>query len=191
MDMSLLRQTYGEKISLRINEINKALSLFKEAHEQHTGQAISFVEGTAEKITYLYFHWHYSFIKPFISDKANRFKVASGTELAICYLQPFYVDNNSAADCRPINAEFACFCALNFILGFKPDDDEFHISDKNWLKFDCGIERLKDKMDEIIRNHKFFLTHFDKTNTPPIIANASFWEVLILMHEYKFQALLT
>lgn len=63
-------------------------------------------------------HGCFDFVKPSIPDLADRYKVASTTQFAICYTQPFSVAGFADEMNRVLNANFAFFAALNIIFNF-------------------------------------------------------------------------
>ncbi len=191
VDSAFLEKEYGAKIAQRIEEYTKAIALFAKKFGKDNPTLELFVaDHAARNLTYLYFNWCYNLVKPSVRELADRYKIASTTQFAICYVQPFSVAGFSEEENRGINANFAFFTAFNIILNFNEETDITHYTEPN-LSFDGAIAPMEDKMDKILENHRRYLAALSSVHeSPAIISNAFTLELIDLFFKFRWQALM-
>ncbi len=162
-----------EEIDKRIEQIEKAISLFTLYHNDKNNE-IKFIDNAATEIALKYFEWSNVFVKPFIEEgnRLNAYKIASCTELVIVKMQPII------NQCKTINVEFAIFCVMNIIES---------IRQPSLFNFNTGRDDLNAHLDLFEKNHHNYMELINIVDAPPIISNAAFWEVLHLFYHYRFQ----
>lgn len=184
-----LDNEYGKKTPKRITEYNKAIDLYCRLTASRLHESIEVIEDAADNLAYLYFEWHRKLVKPFIKDLCDRYKVASLTEFAVCYIQPLTLSGATYAEIRAINADFAFFCAFNIIADFNDDDESLHFGSPHFKPFNGVVFDLEQKMEKILGNHKQYLSTYNEINqSPPIISNAHCLELIDILYCARWQA---
>jgi len=190
-DRIFLEKEYGNKIPKRIAEYERSVACYLEFVKRDVQVTVVFKEDTSTLLTYLYFNWLHYLVKPFIKELCDRYKVASITEFAVCYLQPISIMGISADKIRAINADFAFFCAFNIMSNFNDDEDTIHFGTSHFKPFTGAIAPLEDRLEKVVlENHKLYLANFSVTHqAPPVILNAQSLELIDMFYSFKWQAL--
>lgn len=191
VDSEFLDKEYGEKIAQRQRDFGQAFTFFrKEFSKKHPDRTLVYSVEAPTELTYLYFHWSYTIVKPFVRHLSDRFKIASNTEFAIMYLRPLSIAEGSVFENLAVNASFAFYMALNIMLNFDEETDSASSYRSEILSFKGAIAPLEDGMEKIIENHRRYITTFDvKNDSPPIILNAFVWEMIDLFYKFQWQSL--
>ena len=189
----LLEQEYGDKIPQRIADYSKAIDFFTEQfykEKQNSNLHLSVADHAARNLAYLYFKWCYTLVKPSVKELADRYKIASTTQFAICYLQPFTIAEFDAERNRSVNANFAFFTALNIILNFNDSASITRYSDTH-LSFSGAIAPLEEKMERLLENHRRYMASLNNTaESPAIISNAFTLELIDMFYKFQWQVLM-
>jgi len=173
MDISNLDEL-SEKIKKRTGEIENFLRIFLEnwnSNENHV--KIKCIEDASEMIATIYFHIIYNNVKGeyFKHDgHINRYKVASGTEIACMLVKPLKFDqpgyNNSENNIAKINARLATELAIQILYSI-------HFEDHNDYP-----NPTKDKaILAALGSHTYWVRYFDETKYLPVYLNSTFWEM--------------
>lgn len=142
--------------------------------------AISAIDDLAIKISSAYFSLCYTYVKPVIKDKTNRFKMASLMELIIVKEQVlFFSDDNNEENRRKLNAFFGMTAAFSLI--------NCMISDAT-QEFFCNTinAEVNKKVHGMLEDHQQWL-ETKPLNDMPVFINAQFYESIELIHAAPFQ----
>jgi hypothetical protein len=149
------------------------------SYEDRKGIVLTIRENSIPKLSLAYFTFCYTYIKPAVEDKINRFKMASVMELLVVMEQVLvHPDEDESLD-RQVNAEFGITAALSLI-------NCMIANAKKEFCFDCHNVSINEKATEILDNHIYWLMAKD-LNELPIIINAQFFELLELLHRAPIQ----
>ncbi len=161
-------------ISKRIDEINRILEVFREKYLADFNTHIEYIPNAAVVITYFYFFKMEQEIKGYLENNSNEFKMASGTEQVINYVQPVASSDTSSKTLRQLNTELAVYSAHGFIAGW--NDIEYYLG--------SGIESLNDAMDNFLNERIKILSSQNLNASLPILFHSQSWELFYLMHHY-------
>jgi len=159
----------------RQREIQESLSWFvNDWNSKESAVRISPIENAAEKITDKYFEILDEVIKVYLKPdtKVNKFKVASGIEIATMFVLPLQMDDPSHTHSqrRRINAEFAFTIAGIFLYSIHYDKVE-----------NLPGKAANNDLYPIIKTHKEWLTYLNVSSiyTLPTFLNSNFWEAYL------------
>lgn len=161
-------------LSKRITEIQKILDIFQEKYLKDFGIRIIFTENASVIISYFYFFKMEKEIKGYLENNSNEFKMASGTEQVMNYVQPITNSNSNDKSTRQLNAELALYSAIGFISGW--NNIEYFLG--------SGIETLNDSIDNFLNERIKILANQNLKSSLPILFNSQSWELFYLMHHY-------
>ena len=164
----------------RINEVDTCITKFIDFFKDRYSKVLVFNSNSAKDITNAYEMILDRSIRQYIKsgNKASKFKVASGLELAAIYKQPIYHINPQAA--RELNALFAASLATNILFGILYDNLEFKRS-------------LPENNNEILNltfDHLTWLKYSDTHNLwdLPVFANSLYWQSFSIIYSFAYSA---
>lgn len=167
--------TLSEKITARTEEIQLIIDKFVSKWNGNPGFApIKVIDGAAEKISTVYFHLIHETVKGHYLKEdgfVNRFKVASGTEIACMLVNPIRFEDttskyNTESDKSKLNARFATTAAFQMLYSIHFDNESDYL----------GIAK-NERTVTALKNHTDWLRFFDYSNSYPIFLNSIFWEM--------------
>ena len=156
----------------RLGELRDAANAFCDEHKSEGIKRIR--ERDLALINDYYFDYVQNSLKHHVSNKnegvINRYKIFSGTELAIIHYQPIRVNDKLRR--RELNAEFAFITSFTFLL--------------EWNDLDQHQDKIKPIVSDypfnfIRKEHLALLTKLDTDISYPIIELSHFW---LLMYYY-------
>lgn len=161
-------------IPKRISEIQLILDSFIQIYSRDYDVEISLIDDAAVKISYFYYYKMELEVKNYLDENSNIFKMSSGTELAINYVQPISDSSSDSKGLRILNAELSLFSALGFLSGW--NDIDYYLG--------SGIEPLNDSLDTLLNERLKILSHQNIDSYLPILFNSQSWELFHLIHQY-------
>ncbi len=161
-------------IPKRISEIQLILDSFIKIYRRDYDVEIELIENAAVKISYFYYYKMEIEVKDYLDENSNIFKMSSGTELAINYVQPILKSSTTIKSLRVLNAELSLFSALGFLSGWNNID--YYLG--------SGIEALNDSLDTYLNERLKILTNQNIDSYLPILFNSQSWELFHLIHHY-------
>lgn len=169
-------ETSDEDKLKRQNEIQRILNKYLELwNSKGAVEEIYIIENGAKKVIDNYYQILHKAIKVYLPDesKANKFKVASGTELACIYAMPLKFSDTTInySDTKLLNARLAVFASVNILLSV-----EFHEAK------DFTPVKQREKLNKIHLNHITWLRYYDTKKdiiSVPTFLNANYWEAFL------------
>ena len=158
----------------RITEIQMILDSFAQLYSRDYDVEIDFIDDAAIKVAYFYYYKMELEIKSYLDENSNIFKMSSGTELAINYVQPIQSSTSNRKSIRILNAELSLFSALGFLSGWNNID--YYLG--------SGIETLNDSIDTFLNERIKILSNQNIDSYLPILFNSQSWELFHLIHQY-------
>lgn len=158
----------------RIQEIQLLLDAFADLYLRDYETQINYIDNAAVIISYFYYYKMELEIKDYLDDNSNIFKMSSGTELSINYVQPIESSTSPAKNERLLNAELSIFSALGFLSGW--NDLDYYLG--------SGIEPLNDSVDTFLNERLKILSNQNLAECLPILFNSQSWELFHLIHQY-------
>ncbi len=135
------------------------------------------IDEVAIKISSVYYHFCYAFIKPTVKDKINKYKMASLMELLIVKEQVLiHPDENKN---REVNAIFGMMAAFSLI--------ECMIQDATKSLFSNTHNAVVNKrIDQMLEDHQKWL-ETKYLNEMPVFINAQFFEFMQIIQSIPIQ----
>lgn len=168
-----LQPKNAQEKAKRIAELKRIIDKFVSDWRRHNNAVpISLIENAAEKIADTYFELLDNVIKAYLppSSFANKFKVASGSEIATMFVLPIEINHSdyNFIQRRYVNARLGIHVALNMLY-------QIHYTDIHSL--DRGTATDKH-LSKIIYNHALWLSRISTKDlySSPTFINANFWE---------------
>lgn len=152
----------AEQREKRLGDIEVWLSCYAQLSEKLFAQPISYMDGAARFINSLYWETLESKVRPALLRAADaritidRHKIASLTELCICYYQPILLDDESEKSEQ--NARLAFYVAQNII--------------GNWNAENIRTLFVSESFN---REHLTWLRYLNYVSDFPIFSNAATW----------------
>lgn len=162
----------------RLSEFSHYLDVYKSKHFSKTGEEIEIVEDAAALITNLYFEWLEKHVKPFVPKRINKYKISSLAELCIVKIQPFYFKDVNTS--RKLNADFAFFCTICFVLSLSGDVENFN-------KF--SGHKLVEDVFNTAKTQRIQWLEAKNPNSFPVFSNGLSLFLLFSLYDLRFQAL--
>lgn len=173
MPQPVTEQESPPELLKRQSELERILNKFITVWNGNE-QAVKLVliENAAQKIAAKYFELLEGVIKIYMppDSYANKFKVASGTEISIMHVLPIIIDdpNYNHIERRIVNAQFAIGAALTMLYSINYDNIQQLDTKKS----------TDTRLAQIINNHLLWLSRLNTRdiNTAPTFINSNFWE---------------
>lgn len=161
-------------IPKRISEIELILDSFIALYKRDYDVDIDLIDDAAVIISYFYYYKMEIEVKNYLDANSNVFKMSSGTELSINYVQPIQGSSSESKGLRVLNAELSLFAALGFLTGWNNID----------YFLGSGIEPLNDSVDTFLNERLKILANQNIDSYLPILFNSQAWELFHLIHQY-------
>ena len=164
-----------EKIKKRTGEISSYLNEFLSTwNSNYNNVQIKCIDNAAKAIATIYFEIINTNVKGeyFKNDgHLNRFKVASGTEIACMLLKPLsFIDSTLSTDENnvKINARLATVLAIQLLYSI-------HFKDVA----DFPKETTDEQILFALGSHTYWVRYFDETKAYPVYLNSTFWQMYL------------
>ena len=168
----------------RKDEVDRLLTDFITEYEQQFGTGLTFRDGATDLIVDMYYQLLHNYVKPFVEDKANRFKMGSLTELAIVRVQPI-TEIEGGVNPRVVNAKLAMMAATALIHNIGRNLNNVDTDAGDVYFCDVRNSAVSEKVTDLLSDHAQWL-EIKPLNEIPIVINAQFYEFLELMSSCAF-----
>ncbi len=163
----------------RATEIGKVLDNFVNVwHSKPSAVRLMIADNAALKIAEKYFELLKTTIKGVYLPEtgfANKYKIASGTEIACMFAMPISLDdpNFTYKDKRFVNSLFGIELAIQMLLLINSDNGE-QISPESLYK---------EELISLTENHRIWLAHLNLKSlfSVPTLLNSTFWEAYFII----------
>jgi len=167
----------------RISEVDTCITKFADFFRDKYNKVLVFNSESAKSITDAYEMMLDRSIRQYLKpgNKASKFKVASGLELAAIYKQPiFHIDPKVA---RELNALFAASLATNILFGILYDN----------LEFKTSVPENNSEILNLTFDHLTWLKYIDTHELwdLPVFANSLYWQSFAIIYSMSYSAPLT
>jgi len=166
----------SHEIKKREREIKKILEKFvKDWNAKETATPLKLIENAAKKLSKKYFQLLDVTIRQYLEPGtyANKFKVASGSEIATMFVLPLAFKDPSFThmERRRINAMLAVQLAITIMFSV-------HTIDKEWPNL-----YENDALKKVISTHVLWLSYLEVSNieSVPTFINSNFWELFFVI----------
>jgi len=170
---------FSALISRRVPVVQRLIDDFTGFYSQKFGVIATAQNDVALKISSAYFFLIYNHVKPSVSARTNRYKMASVMELIIVKEQVLSIDSATEADEKKVNAIFGMMAALSLINCMISDAGQEFFCDTLNASVDAKVHRMLD-------DHQLWL-ETKNPNEFPIFINAQFYECIALITDLPIQ----
>jgi hypothetical protein len=159
--------------------VARLITDFADCYKKKYGIDLQLIPDLASKLSKVYFGLCYKYVKPFIEDKANRYKMASIMELIIVNKQVLRHPSGQIEEHRRANAIFGQTAALSLInCMISHTDQEFFCNTIN--------ESVNVRIRQMLDNHREWLQSKNLEDFP-VFLNEQFYEFVDIAVSFPYE----